>query len=900
VADEQLVVKLLAEVSQLRAGMADAQRVVTGGVAGINDRLAALRTTQQQTITAWNQGWELAGRVFQTFGDVWSSTVGGVIARGEELQQLGRRMRAPTDEIGALSFAVRQAGGEVGDIAIAYRALSRALTEASDTGSAANRTLVGGLGYTRAELERLKSLAPHEAILAVGASLEQFADGAEKAAAGQQLFGRGYLSLLTLLQEGPEEIRRNIDIAREYGATMEQSVADAADRAGDSFERLTLAREGFFNRLFANEDLLNALAAAVESVADELAQMGRSMPQAEVDALRGAVTGLADGLRSLAPDAAAAAGAVGGLIEKVRWLIDNREIVAGAMAGAGIGGLAGPAGALVGGVIGAYGGGAVGAPRQADDAVLAQARADLEEARAAYRDKAGGLTGLGMTTDSGVSIPTLGDLGGPAGGGVRPPLRIPDDGKAEAAARRDAYEALLREQERALVAEQDSAQRRLEIVRAFSERIRATYGEESEEYDKQKLVVLRAEQAVGRERHEQLLRDQERDLLAVKDNAEARLGVIRATTQRIATEYGEGSREYQRQLQLQQQAEQAAADQRTQLAVRQIEQDRDAKLRALDLEKAQTEENRRLGRISQDQALDELQAYYAKRLAITLEAINRERALKGDNPEALAGLGGEEQAARGDAAAGEQGVLGEKQLALQQQFETVFSSIAQGWDRTILGMIQGTQTWQQAVSGMGLNLAGQLTSTFAQILARWAAMKLAELVIQRSTDAGKVASTATATASKAAIEAPEALASVTRNAAVAGSGAASAMASIPYVGPILAVVNMAAIFAAVMGMARNITAEGGADLGAEGAFAQLHPREMVLPANLADGVRRMAGIYQGADGAGAGTVGSSQAVAVTYNVQMMDTHGAEQFFERHGRTLRGVLEHQGRLRQAGR
>ena len=80
------------------------------------------------------------------------------------------------------------------------------------------------------------------------------------------------------------------------------------------------------------------------------------------------------------------------------------------------------------------------------------------------------------------------------------------------------------------------------------------------------------------------------------------------------------------------------------------------------------------------------------------------------------------------------------------------------------------------------------------------------------------------------------------------------MASIPYVGPVLAAAAMAAMIAMVMGLlggggggetttttTRLPSAAGGWDIPAGlNPLTQLHEREMVLPAEQADAVRRIA------------------------------------------------------------
>ena len=91
----------------------------------------------------------------------------------------------------------------------------------------------------------------------------------------------------------------------------------------------------------------------------------------------------------------------------------------------------------------------------------------------------------------------------------------------------------------------------------------------------------------------------------------------------------------------------------------------------------------------------------------------------------------------------------------------------------------------------------------------------------------------------------ETTAKIGQSAASAGAGAAESQASIPYIGPILAIAAMAAIFAAVMGMKSKASgstpsAAGGFDIpSGVNPLTQLHEKEMVLPQEQADAVRNM-------------------------------------------------------------
>jgi hypothetical protein len=78
-------------------------------------------------------------------------------------------------------------------------------------------------------------------------------------------------------------------------------------------------------------------------------------------------------------------------------------------------------------------------------------------------------------------------------------------------------------------------------------------------------------------------------------------------------------------------------------------------------------------------------------------------------------------------------------------------------------------------------------------------------------------------------------------AAIAAVKGAQSASMVPFIGPILAISAAAAVFGAMMSYQPSASAAGGFDIGNYNPITQLHAREMVLPAELADNVRNMTG-----------------------------------------------------------
>lgn len=176
---------------------------------------------------------------------------------------------------------------------------------------------------------------------------------------------------------------------------------------------------------------------------------------------------------------------------------------------------------------------------------------------------------------------------------------------------------------------------------------------------------------------------------------------------------------------------------------------------------------------------------------------------------------------------------------LNKEMEGSFNQIGDLFGSELGNTLEGAQTWQQGLGNI-FRGAGQIfmQEMITKPFAAWVANNARMLANKLGFLTAETTATGTAAAATATIKGTETTTVVGANAAQAGSGAAKAMAGIPYVGPILALAAMAAIFAAVMGMA---SAEGGYDIPhGVNPMTQLHEEEMVLPKQFANVIRGLA------------------------------------------------------------
>lgn len=181
----------------------------------------------------------------------------------------------------------------------------------------------------------------------------------------------------------------------------------------------------------------------------------------------------------------------------------------------------------------------------------------------------------------------------------------------------------------------------------------------------------------------------------------------------------------------------------------------------------------------------------------------------------------------------DQKAIGESMQAWQQ----MLGPISNAFSSSLSGMITGQQNFRQALNNIGNAIVSDFVNMAVKRATNWIAAELTMTQASAAGDAARAASHASADAAGKAAQAASGSATVFGDANKAASGAFSAVAGIPYVGPILAPVAAATAFAAVMAF-DVFSARGGFDIPAGlNPMTQLHEREMVLPASIAEPLR---------------------------------------------------------------
>jgi hypothetical protein len=140
------------------------------------------------------------------------------VAMQSQLDDLADTVGGSVTQLDALRRVAVVSGNDLSQVSTALVQLSRSLRASSDDGNAAVRA-VRALGLN---LEELRNMAPDQAFKKIAVAMNQFADGGEKAAVAQALFGRSGAQLLPMLKDLAEAGEANGRVTREQAEQSER------------------------------------------------------------------------------------------------------------------------------------------------------------------------------------------------------------------------------------------------------------------------------------------------------------------------------------------------------------------------------------------------------------------------------------------------------------------------------------------------------------------------------------------------------------------------------------------------------------------------------------------------------------------------------------------------------
>jgi hypothetical protein len=213
----------------------------------------------------------------------------------------------------------------------------------------------------------------------------------------------------------------------------------------------------------------------------------------------------------------------------------------------------------------------------------------------------------------------------------------------------------------------------------------------------------------------------------------------------------------------------------------------------------------------------------------------------------------------------------------ERAWQSLMQPIQRAFDTSITGMILGTTTLQKAVANITQSILGEFVNLGVKSVTNWIASELAMTTATEAGAAARSAAEGEGLAAGLAMRALNAVKSIATDSAQAFGGIFAFLA--PILGP-AAAGPAAAGEATVMAAASGIASAAGGWVVPSDQLAMVHQNEMILPANISQGLQ---GMISGSGGAGAG------ASPVVINISAIDGQDVKRFFHSNGNLLVSAL-----------
>jgi hypothetical protein len=249
----------------------------------------------------------------------------------DELAKSARQIGLTTDRLQAMQLVAQEAGISTGALTNSLGIMQRNIVEL-ERGTATQTRAFEALGLSIRDLQGLNADEQFERI---ADRLNRIEDPAQRTALAMEVFGRSGREVINMLDDYSGKLQDATDFQRRFGIAIDQTDAEAIERANDSVGRLREAFGGLANVMAvrfapAIERTSNMLLGLAGHIADRvnpqtdtLAELLGDLP-GKMDAAANAEPGLSGALANLgsqASETAAELGLVAGWLDEIaqKW-----------------------------------------------------------------------------------------------------------------------------------------------------------------------------------------------------------------------------------------------------------------------------------------------------------------------------------------------------------------------------------------------------------------------------------------------------------------------------------------------------------------------------------------------------------------------------------------------------
>jgi hypothetical protein len=329
----------------------------------------------------------------------------------------------------------------------------------------------------------------------------------------------------------------------------------------------------------------------------------------------------------------------------------------------------------------------------------------------------------------------------------------------------------------------------------------------------------------------------------------------------ITQKYGQESKEAKAAMGDMLKERRAMADQQKKIDQDALESKRGLQLLEIESQRTEAQFKLDMGQITKEQLLEQERAFEQQKFQVLQQALEQRKLLVDPqrDPEAYAQLLLQLQELDAQHEAKKNELRLQTTLAATEATRGVVSELQSSWAGSIKGMMTGALTFAGGLRQMFKGVVDAVIGMLANIAAKWLLNMITQRVMGQITNRLQVASSA----------------------AAAGAAAFASTAAIPIIGPGLAPGAAAAAYAGTMAFQGLIPAAAkGFDIPfGSNPLTQLHQREMVLPADIADPMR------EGLAG------GRSMGGGDTYHISALDARSFGDYLKDNAGVLMAAMKH---------
>ena len=708
----------------------------------------------------------------------------------DEIEKSGQKSGIAADKLQGLQFAAKMSDISAKDLDNSLKKLAKAMEGAGAAGNKGAEAFAA-LGIKASDLKNMKT---EDVLAKVADAFANSKDGAGKAAIAMELFGKSGTDMIPFLNKGSASINELVAQAKKLGLVLSNEVLESADQLDDQFKLMDAQMAGLQRRTSS------ALIPAFLQITNTFSQSAQ-----EGGALAGAFDRVGDVLLVLTSAASYAMQAMYAI-----------GITIGATAAA---------------VVAAVHGDFTAAKQIMDmgDKDIEASTKKFEAFRATLEKPVNLPPKEKKSSEEGAGKGELHLGGGAAKSQVT-------EWKAELEARKEVEGQFFKS---SLTDDEAFWNAKLQHVRK---------GSKDEIGVRHELFAIHKQLAV-----QKFTADQDSlkaEIAAAHAGGAERITLATEAARRVGETYGWESAEYMIAIKDIKKAAEEFDKEQQKLETMKIERARDHNISLIGMERDQLSLRKSLDQISDQEEIAQLKSLREREYQIEVQAQQDKIAvMKEEGPARQQQL--DELLKMKDKHDTDMAKLDIQSVqVVKKNWTDMLSSVNSALEKSITGMIMGTQTLQKAMANIGQSILAEFVKMGVKKLTVVMANNAAELFSAKAKDTAVSTSAAGGTATTISSKATEATAVVSGNAAEAASGAAASVATIPWVGPVMAVAAFAAIMALVLGAKGMIKSSAGGEWQVPSDRLNfVHKDETILPAHIAGPLRDM---VSGGGGMGGG------------------------------------------------